>query len=202
MVQYELLKKALPIKGSIVECGVYEGAGVMSWAKISEILEPYNFKRKVVGFDTFSGFPDVHSSDCVSDEFREIAKVGHLSPSYDTFSEIQNCIAEFNETRLLKHQEKVILVKGNAMETIPEFLTKHPYMLVSLLYLDFDLYEPTLCALKNILPRMPKGSVIAFDELHDQKWPGETKALLEVLNINNYKLEHFSFEPHISYIIL
>ena len=88
------------------------------------------------------------------------------------------------------------------METIPEFLTKHPYMLVSLLYLDFDLYEPTLCALKNILPRMPKGSVIAFDELHDQKWPVETKALLEVLNISDYKLEHFSFEPHISYIIL
>ena len=48
-----------------------------------------------------------------------------------------------------------------------------------MLYLDFDIYEPTLTALENFLPRMPKGSVIAFDELNNPDWPGETMAFLE-----------------------
>ena len=50
---------------------------------------------------------------------------------------------------------------------------------MSLLYLDFDLYEPTKCA----FPRMPKGAVVAFDELNHAAWPGETMALLDTLGI-------------------
>src|SRR3990172_4264158 len=53
---YELFKLILNVKGSIVECGVYKGFSLMSWAKLSTILEPDNFIRKIYGFDTFSGF--------------------------------------------------------------------------------------------------------------------------------------------------
>lgn len=200
MVQYELFKKVQPVKGSIVECGVYQGAGVMAWAKLAETLEPYNFLRKVYGFDTFGGFPSVSDADTKGDA--AIAKVGYLNPEFDVLSEIRGCIAEFDETRLLKHQDKVTLVQGDAMQTIPAFLKDNPHVLVSLLYLDFDLYEPTLLALKEFLPRMPRGAVIAFDELNDPKWPGETVALLEALDLNRYRLESFPFEPHISWITL
>lgn len=200
MIQYELFKKVVHVKGSIVECGVYQGAGVMAWAKLSETLEPYNFLRKIYGFDTFEGFPSVSDADQGSDP--QVAKVGHLKPDYDTHAELTRCIAALEETRLLKHQEKVILVKGDAMQTIPAFLDANPQALVSLLYLDFDLYEPTLLALKSFLPRMPRGAVIAFDELNDPKWPGETRALLEALDINRHRLESLPFEPHISWITL
>lgn len=73
---------------------------------------------------------------------------------------------------------------------------------MALLYLDFDLYEPTLLAMKHFLPRMPRGSIVAFDEINDPKWPGETRALLEIVNLNDRKLECFPFEPHISWITL
>ena len=49
---------------------------------------------------------------------------------------------------------------------------------MSLLFLDFDLYEPTKAALEQFVPRMPRGAVLAFDELDNPIWPGETKALL------------------------
>jgi hypothetical protein len=201
MVQYELFKRTKDIKGSIVECGVYQGSGVMAWAKISETLEPYNFLRKVYGFDTFEGFPSVAEEDKSSSN-ASITKVGYLKPEYDVYTELLDCISALNETRLLKHQEKVILVKGDAMKTIPVFLRENQHVLVSLLYLDFDLYEPTLLALKEFLPRMPKGAIIAFDELNDHKWPGETRALLEAFNLNHYKLESLEFEPHISWITI
>jgi len=200
MVQYELFKKTQSVKGSIVECGVYQGAGVMAWAKIAETLEPYNFLRKVYGFDTFDGFPSVSKVDTQGDA--AIAKVGYLNPDYDVFAEIGQCIAEFDQTRLLKHQDKVVLVKGDALQTIPAFIQENPHVLVSLLYLDFDLYEPTLLALKEFLPRMPRGAIIAFDELHDPKWPGETVALLEAFDLNRYRLESLPFEPHISWITI
>lgn len=201
MVQYELFKRTQNVKGSIIECGVYQGSGLMAWAKLSETIEPYNFLRKVYGFDTFDGFPSVAEQD-KNRTNAAITKVGHLKPDYDVFLELQECIAKFDETRLLKHQDKVVLVKGDAMRTIPTFLNENQHVLVSLLYLDFDLYEPTLLALKEFLPRMPKGAIIAFDELHDPKWPGETRALLEAFNLNQYRLESLSFEPHISWITI
>ena len=53
---YELFKLAQPVKGSIVECGVNQGFGLMSWANFSAVLEPNNLTRRIYGFDTFSGF--------------------------------------------------------------------------------------------------------------------------------------------------
>lgn len=90
MVQYELFKKIQSVKGVIVECGVYQSAGVMAWAKLSETLEPYNFLRKIYGFDTFKGFPSVSEADTKGDA--AIAKVGYLNPDLDVLADIRQCI--------------------------------------------------------------------------------------------------------------
>src|SRR5438445_12647095 len=63
LAMYEIFKRLLPVKGSIVECGVYRGFGLMSWAKLSTILEPENLTRRIYGFDTFAGFPNVSLED-------------------------------------------------------------------------------------------------------------------------------------------
>ncbi len=49
---------------------------------------------------------------------------------------------------------------------------------------------------------MPKGSIIAFDEVNNPDWPGETEAMLKSLKLNDNKLSCFEFEPNISYIEL
>ena len=63
LAQYEIFKRQLNIKGSVIECGVRTGGGLMTWAKISSTLEPYNYHREVIGFDTFEGFPSVSKKD-------------------------------------------------------------------------------------------------------------------------------------------
>ena len=60
---YEIYKNLLNVKGSIVELGVFRGFSLTSWAKLSAIMEPENLIRKVYGFDTYEGFPNIHEKD-------------------------------------------------------------------------------------------------------------------------------------------
>ena len=61
--RYELFRKILNIHGSIIECGVLFGGGLMTWAQLSEIFEPINHTRNIIGFDTFSGFESLSDKD-------------------------------------------------------------------------------------------------------------------------------------------
>lgn len=195
---YEIFKRVLEVKGSIVECGVNHGFGTLTWAKLSAILEPVNLTRRIYGFDTFSGFPSISEKD-------RSANSMHVKEG-DLFANSQDEILELSRihdsTRFIGHVPKVELVKGDAVQTIPKFIESHPHVMVSLLYLDFDLYEPTRVALEHFLPRMPRGAVVAFDELDNPLWPGETAAMLEFHGKYRFRLERLPFDPYIGFAVL
>jgi len=195
LAMYEVFKLAMPVKGSVVECGVFRGFGLMSWAKISTILEPENLTRRIYGFDTFEGFPSVNEGDAKAG-----AAVGGLAA--DSYEELEQLIEEYDRDRFLGHIEKVKLVRGDICETAPKFLEENPHLVVSLLFIDCDLHDPTETALKTFVPRMPKGAVLAFDELDNPIWPGETLAALETLGLNNLRLRRLDWDPYISYAVI
>ena len=116
--------------------------------------------------------------------------------------EIQASVEKYNAERHLAHIPNVELIKGDFERTANEYLDQNPHTMVSLLYLDFDLYVPTRKALEVFLPRMPKGSIVAFDEINCPSFPGETKALNDVLGIRNHRIERFALDPWISFIVL
>jgi len=169
-----------------------------SWAALSAILEPLNHVRRIIGFDTFAGFVAPNAIDTRSANPHAVP--GGLSA--DTADEVEEAAAIFDLYRPLGHIPKIELVKGDALRTIREYVEQNPHLVVSLLYLDFDLYEPTKCALERFVPRMPKGAVLAFDQLNHRAWPGETMALLDTLGIRSLKLERFSFQPQIAFACL
>lgn len=195
---YEIYKRVLPIKGSVVECGVNHGFGLMSWAKFSAILEPVNLTRRIYGFDTFEGFPNVAPQDRSSTS--EHVKVGDLAA--DVHDELTQLIDVYDSTRFIGHVNKVKLIRGDATQTIPQFIETHPHLVISLLFMDFDLYEPTKVALEHFLPRMPKGAVLAFDELDNPLWPGETLAMLEAHAKRPLRIERLEFDPYIGFAVL
>jgi hypothetical protein len=194
---YEIFKLVLPVKGSIIECGVFRGFGVMTWAKLSAMLEPENLTRRIYGFDTFAGFPSVSGRDATS--VADVVMGGLRADSHD---ELQSLIEEFDRDRFLGHIDKVHLVKGDLTETIPTFLAEHQHLVVSLLFLDVDLYEPTKATLEAFLPRIPRGGIIAFDELDNPMWPGETLAAIESVGLRNLRLRRLEWDPYISYAVL
>jgi len=195
LIRYEIFKRVLAVHGSIIECGVLRGGGLMAWAQFSAIFEPTNHQRRVVGFDTFSGFPKLSKEDHSSES--DEARRGGLA--VDSYDHLRHCIELFDMNRFVGHVTKVELVRGDATKTIPQYLTENPQLIVSLLYLDFDIYDPTLMALKHFLPRMPKGAVIAFDELNSKDWSGESIAVLESLKLREFRIERCSFGSVISF---
>lgn len=196
LARYEIFKKVLPVKGSIIECGVYHGFGLMAWANFSAILEPTNLTRRIYGFDSFAGFPRI------SDRDRGTRIPTRRELAADSYDELLRLIRIYDENRYLGHVGKVELIRGDASKTIPEFVKQHSHLVVSLLFLDFDLYDPTRIAIETFLPRMPKGAVIAFDELDNPMWPGETLALLETVGINSLHIKRCDFDPYIGYAIM
>jgi hypothetical protein len=191
---YEVFKLALPVKGSIVECGVYKGFGLMAWAKLSAMLEPENLTRRIYGFDSFAGFPDLGERD--GSPYTS-AKIGDLcADSYDELSEL---IGQYDKDRFVGHIPKVELVRGDIAKTAPAFVQSHPHLLVSLLFIDCDVYQPTKAALETFVPRMPKGALLVFDELDNPLWPGETVAAIEAVGLNHLRLRRLEWDPYISF---
>jgi hypothetical protein len=194
---YEIFKLVLPVKGSIIECGVFKGFGLMTWAKLSTMLEPENLTRRIYGFDTFAGFPSVTDKDA-----NPVAAPSRGALDADSYDELLALIEEYDKDRFLGHIDKVHLIRGDVTDTIPRFIADHAHLMVSLLFLDLDLYQPVKIAIEHFLPRMPKGAIIAFDELDNPMWPGETLALLDSLGIGRLQIRRLEWDPYIGYAVI
>ena len=61
-----------------------------------------------------------------------------------------------------------------------------------------NVYEPTKVALEHLVPRMPKGAILFFDELNDGSWPGETAAVMETVGISNLRIQRLPFDASVA----
>ena len=192
----KIYKKIVFSHGIIVEFGVRYGQTMSLLSALRGIFEPFNRHRKIIGFDTFEVFAGISELDGKLHESKE----GSYSVPPDYFNDLNNILSFQESLNPLNHIKKFEIVKGNAMETIPVYFNKHPEILISLAIFDFDIYNPTVLALKTIRPLISKGSILVFDELCDEIFPGETIALNEVLGINNYEIKRIPITSRLSYI--
>ena len=68
----ELYQKVVGIPGSMMVFGTWWGQDMTVLQNLRAVYEPYNYTRKVIGFDTFKGYPRLSSKDKES----ETIKVG------------------------------------------------------------------------------------------------------------------------------
>lgn len=193
---YEIYKKILHTHGIIVEFGVRWGQTLSIMSALRGIFEPFNRHRKIVGFDTFEGFKGMGKED------GELCKCKDGSFSVPSgYEKYLDKILSLQESlNPISHLKKYELVKGDAKETIPEYLKSHPETIISLAIFDFDIYAPTKVALEAIRPHLFKGSILVFDELCDDIFPGETIALKETLGLNNVRIQRYPMSSRISYL--
>ena len=58
-----LYKKNIDLQGVVMEFGVRWGQNCSLFSALRGIYEPFNRHRKIIGFDTFTGFPSVSKKD-------------------------------------------------------------------------------------------------------------------------------------------
>jgi hypothetical protein len=182
-----LYRMVLDVPGSIMEFGVHRGRHMALLTALRGVYEPYNPHRRIVGFDTFQGFPDVANID----ELGHSATRGKFSLPSGYAGYLREILDAHESTEPLHHIRRTLLVQGDVRETLPAYLHANPQTIIALAYFDLDLYEPTLTALRAIRPYLACGSVIAFDELNHAKWPGETAALREAWDLDAVRLRLF-----------
>jgi hypothetical protein len=94
----------------------------------SSILEPYNHTRRIIGFDTFTGFPSIHEKDLVKHR-SEHTHVGAFQTSAEIIQSLESMASIHDSNRPLGHIQKVELVAGDACETIPKYIDENPHLL-------------------------------------------------------------------------
>lgn len=194
----EIYQQLLDVHGVIMEFGVRWGRNMALYESMRGIYEPFNHNRKIIGFDTFEGFPSVNEKDGKSD----IIEVGAYNVT-DNYEQYLAGILDYHEQESpISHIKKYELVKGDAVKSIQQYLERNPQTIVAFAYFDFDIYEPTVACLNAIKDRLTKGSIIGFDELNHKDYPGETLALKEVLGLGRYQIRHSKFSPTQSYIVI
>ena len=195
---YEMYQKILHTHGAIIEFGVRWGQTLSILSALRGIFEPYNRHRKVVGFDTFEGFKGVS----IEDGEKSGCKDGSFSVPEGYEQTLAKILGLQDAMNPIPHLKKYEIIKGDAVDTIPQYFDDHPEMLVSMAIFDFDIYQPTYEAMWGIKDRLYKGSVLVFDELSDDIFPGETIALLKVFDLGGLRIQRFPMTARVSYVIL
>lgn len=192
----EIYRQILPVHGVVMEFGVRWGQNLALFSALRGIHEPYNYSRKVIGFDTFEGFPSTSRED------GDLVKAGDYGVSPGWKERLEQILAFHEGNAPIPHKRKFELVQGDATKTLPEYLERQPETIVALAYFDFDLYQPTRDCLEMLRPYLTRGSVIAFDELNCPEFPGETLAVREVLGLSRYAIRRNPDNPLTSYLVI
>jgi hypothetical protein len=185
----------LGTNGVLMEFGTCYGRTAALLTNFRGIFEPFNFTRKLIIFDTFSGLQGTNDKDGK----HELILDGAYSTGqgYETY--LSEVLAYHESEAPIAHLKKFEIVKGDASETIGTYLRDHPETIIALAYFDFDIYAPTKACLEAIRPHLSRKSVLAFDELNCPEFPGETRALAEVFGLGKCALERSPLSPWLSY---
>lgn len=193
-----LYKQILDVHGIIIEFGVRWGKNLAIMETLRGVYEPYNYNRKIVGFDTFEGFQNVDEKDGNSKVIQE----GSYSVTKDYEDHLFKLMTLREQMSPIPHMKKFELIKGDASTQIYQYLEEHPETIISFAYFDFDIYKPTEDCLKAIKPHLTKGSILCFDELNHEDFPGETVALKEVFPLNSLRIQRTPYSTTQAFVVI
>jgi len=187
---YEIFLKVKDLPGDIVECGVYKGASLLTFARFLETFCAGDRTRKVLGFDHFRGLADRSEKDGLNTRVGNTAEGWNAADFRDTLFAL---VDAFNQDSFVPQRPRVELIDGDVCKTAGAYAAEHPGMRISLLHLDMDLYAPTLAALEAFWPRLLTGGVVLFDEYAIREWPGESEAVETYFKGAVPRIEKFSW---------
>ena len=178
----ELYKKIIDVPGVICEFGVQYGSTLSTLTNLRSIYEPFNYSRRIYGFDTFEGMSDPTDADFPADNLFGGFKAEHYMKTQKKDLNINNVhayapieIVKNNFNNNTENRNNLILIKGKVEDTL-KIQSNLPDK-ISILRLDTDWYESTKTELEILYPRLVKNGVLIIDDYGE--WSGSRKATNE-----------------------
>ncbi|MBL7220595.1 MAG: class I SAM-dependent methyltransferase [Phycisphaerae bacterium] len=184
LICQKLADPELP-EGVYAECGVFQGTTLFT---VAAFLKNMGSGRRLVGFDSFEGFPgseidyrdapeffgELLDKDMITEEhYRKAAErtadftdSHHLTGEY--FLDVKGVFD------IAERFENVRLVKGSFSDSLKDF--DEP---IAVLFLDCDLYQSYIDCLGALYELVIPGGVVIFDEYYSLKYPGACWAVAE-----------------------
>lgn len=178
--------------GNIFEFGVYQGASLIAAALI---LKELGSKKKIYGFDTFSGFPNYSKYDDLNN-FKKYENIFFSSKFIKKFEKFKkdkkflskkkklniNSIASSGNFKnsslnLIKRKIKffklnnIKIIKGPFSKTLEKFFKTYKGK-ISSVNMDCDLYKSYEICLPFAYKNLSKKGFINLDEYYSFKYPG------------------------------
>jgi hypothetical protein len=186
---YEAYRMVREIPGAIIECGVFKGTSITRFAMLRDLFDNPG-ATKIIGFDGFGDeYPDTaYEQDHVQRE-KWIREAGSRSISKEQLELV------FDRRRVRNFE----LVAGDILETLPAYVRTHPELKVSLLNIDIDFVEPTLCALTELYDLVMPGGIILLDNYG--AFHGDTKGVDTFFEDRPVTIKRFPFVDRPCYIV-
>lgn len=173
---YNIYEMAKTVKGSIVECGVGTGTGLCTWSLLSNYNES---EKKILAIDSFEGFSEFKKEDGKNVDYN-IYKANYSQ--YNVKYVVEHLIEFGIEQDFIDNY--IEFVQGYVPEVLEELSSD---LDISILNLDFDLYQPIKDTFLKLYPNVASKGIIMFDEYDKprdlKKWPGAKLAIDEVFDI-------------------
>jgi hypothetical protein len=183
-----LLDRTKGLEGDIAECGVFQGATLVSIALWAREHAP---ARMVFGCDSFQGFDQAVLADAampgMADDTKRIGGFSNTSAAMVA-----------RKLALANVADRATLVQGYYADTLQRLSERQ----FSFVHLDCDLYSSYKDCLDFFYPRLVPGGIILFDEYNDPPWPGCNQAVDEFLGATRETLEPMMRDNYEKYFVV
>ena len=160
--------------GDIVEFGVFKGAGMGLFLKLTDMYET-NSITNVIGFDYFNRTNTINSLDGANKSLMTNI-LDRVDNNELSLNSVEKRLASIKNNRY-------ILIEGEAVSECKKFNEQTPGQRIKLLYMDIDVGEPTYEILKILWKKVVKNGIVVFDEYGYNNWDesnGVDKFLKEI----------------------
>lgn len=197
----EVYEKIVDIPGSIIDVGTWRGQTAVICENLRAIFEPLHLNRRIIAFDTFTGYKGFSKSDNATN----LHKDGTYSTGENYDELLSKLLVLHEQSNALGHNfGKHKVIKGDCLKTIPQFFEDYKNEFVALAFFDVNSIKPTLESFKTIYNRLVPGGVIAFWQLSREREVIQAEGQVyveEILNKYKHTLHRTKFYPGLCYIV-
>lgn len=195
---YELYNLMLNNPGVILIYGYGYGSTIISFLSLRAILEPYNYSRKIIGFDDFKP-SDALSYFAQNPDGLTPDKYGYLNAGKDYLDYLRQVVNFHEKENVLAYIPKVELFNGDPVSETGSHLESVKDLKIAVVYFDRTFSENIADILTELKPFIDSETILCPSTFNSYLPTGEMDNIRTLFG-NSLQVTHSKFIPDKVYI--